>query len=144
MVKLAGLAVGLFVSGELTLQRSLLSPALVVNVAVPPWMRRSTVQNRAPPELLLQVNVTFPLSGTTYPPGIGRASAESVTEKGQTSKHAICQFKHLTHRSNKEGIHNGKFYYIYPLTCQLTLALIDTGASVGMKEINLPESTATT
>ena len=82
-MKLAGLAVG-NVSGDTTLGRSLLSPALVVNVAVPPWMRRSTDQNRAPPKLLLQVNVTFPLSGTTYPPGIGKASADSVTEEGQT------------------------------------------------------------
>ena len=79
MVKLAGLAVAS--SGELTLGRLLLSPALEDNVTVPPWMRRSTVQNRMPPEVLLQVNVTFPLSGTTYPPGIGKASAESVTEE---------------------------------------------------------------
>ena len=31
--------------------------------------------------LLLQVNVTFPLSGTMYPPGTGRASAVSVTKE---------------------------------------------------------------
>ena len=36
-------------------------------------------QNRVIPELLLQVNVIFPLSGTTYPPGMGRASAERLT-----------------------------------------------------------------
>ena len=78
MVKLAGLAVGV-ASGELTLGR--FSPALVVNVSAPPWMRRSTDQNSTPPMLLLQVNVIFPLSGTTYPPGIGKASAKSVTEE---------------------------------------------------------------
>ena len=36
-------------------------------------------QNRMLPELLRQVNVIFPLSGTTYPPGMGRASADRVT-----------------------------------------------------------------
>ena len=35
--------------------------------------------NRVLPELLLQVNVIFPLSGTTYPPCMGRASAERLT-----------------------------------------------------------------
>ena len=98
MVKLAGLAVGLSASGELTLGRSLLSPALEVNVSVPPWMRRSTVQNRMPPEVLLQVNVTFPLSGTTYPPGIGKASAESVTEEDNQANTQCANLKHLTHR----------------------------------------------
>ena len=37
------------------------------------------LQNRILPELLTQVNVIFPLSGTTYPPGMGRASAETLT-----------------------------------------------------------------
>ena len=36
-------------------------------------------QNRILPELLTQMNVIFPLSGTTYPPGMGRASADRVT-----------------------------------------------------------------
>ena len=98
MVKLAGLAVASFVSGELTLGRSLLSPELVVNVALPPWKRKSTVQNRASPELLLQVNVTFPLSGTTYPPGIGKASAESVTVEGNQANTQCANLKHLTRR----------------------------------------------
>ena len=96
MVKLAGLAVGSSASGELTLGR--FSPALVVNVAVPLWMRRSTVHNRAPPEVLLQVNVTLPLSGTTYPPGIGKASAESVTEEDNQGNTQCANLKHLTHR----------------------------------------------
>ena len=95
MVKLAGLAVAS--SGELTLGRLLLSPALEVNVTVPPWMRRSTVQNRTPLEVLLQVNVIFPLSGTTYPPGIGKASAESVTEEGNQANTQCANLKHLTH-----------------------------------------------
>ena len=38
-----------------------------------------TFQNSILPELLLQVNVIFPLSGTTYPPGMGRASADRLT-----------------------------------------------------------------
>ena len=38
-----------------------------------------TLQNSILPELLLQVNVIFPLSGTTYPPGMDRASAERLT-----------------------------------------------------------------
>ena len=38
-----------------------------------------TLQNSILPELLTQVNVIFPLSGTTYPPGMGRASADRVT-----------------------------------------------------------------
>ena len=96
MVKRAGLAVGLPVSGELTLGR--FSPALTDNVSVPPWMRRSTVHSRTPPEVLLQVNVTFPLSGTTYPPGIGKASAESVTEEDNQANTQYANLKHLTHR----------------------------------------------
>ena len=36
-------------------------------------------QNSILPELLRQVNVIFPLSGTTYPSGMGRASAERLT-----------------------------------------------------------------
>ena len=46
-----------------------------------PKILKSTFHRRMLLELLLQVNVTFPLSGTLYPPGIGRASAESVTEE---------------------------------------------------------------
>ena len=73
-MKLAGLANG--ASIELTWGK--LSPALSVNSLLPSGIVRSTVQS-SPPELLLQVNVTFPLSGTTYPPGIGSASADRVT-----------------------------------------------------------------
>lgn len=38
-----------------------------------------TFQNRLLPELLLQLNVTFLINGTTYPPGMDRASAEILT-----------------------------------------------------------------
>ena len=77
-MKLAGLANGR-VSGELTWGKSV-SPALAENIFLPPGTFKSTVQS-SPPELLLQVNVTFPLSGTTYPPGIGSASADRLTAK---------------------------------------------------------------
>ena len=110
MVKLAGLAIGV-VSGELTLGRLLLSPALADNIVVPHWMRRSTVQNRVLLMLLLQVNVIFPLSGTTYPPGIGRASAESVTEEDSQASTQNANLKHLTHRSNQECKHKVKVNY---------------------------------
>ena len=73
-MKLAGLAN--CVSIELTWGK--LCPALSVNSLLQPGIFKSTVQS-SPPELLLQVNVTFPLSGTTYPPGIGTASADRVT-----------------------------------------------------------------
>ena len=65
------------VSCELTWGKS--SPALGVSFSLPLGILKSTVENRAPPELLLEVNVTFSLSGTTYPPGIGSASAYRVT-----------------------------------------------------------------
>ena len=77
-MKLAGLANG-SVSGELTWGKSV-SPALAENVFLPPGTFKSTVQS-SPPELLLQVNVTFPLSGTTYPPGMVLASADRLTAK---------------------------------------------------------------
>ena len=38
-----------------------------------------TFQNSILSELLTQVSVIFPLSGTTYPPGMGRASADRLT-----------------------------------------------------------------
>ena len=44
-----------------------------------------TPHSRVPVELLLQVNVILPLSGTTYPPGIGSASADRVTVKGKNT-----------------------------------------------------------
>ena len=69
----AGLADGI-VSGELTWGIERASPALAVNSAVPPGTFKSNVQVM-PPKLLLQVNVTLLPTGTTYPPGIGRASA---------------------------------------------------------------------
>ena len=83
IVMVAGLANGT-VSGELTCTIS--SPALGVTLAVPPWTLRSTVQNiPLISKLLLQVNVMFPPSGTTYPPGAGTASADRVTVEGKTA-----------------------------------------------------------
>ena len=76
IVKLAGLA-NVDVSCDFTWGKS--SPTLEVSFSLLPGILKSTVQNRAPPELLLQVNVTFPLSGITYPPGIGSASADRLT-----------------------------------------------------------------
>ena len=78
-VKLAGLA-DTVVSCEL-------NPGSIfkLDVLMGTWMSLEvvnfTLHSRTPPELLLQVNVTFPLSGTTNPPGIGSASAERVTVK---------------------------------------------------------------
>ena len=76
IVKLVGLANG--TSIELTW--GIFSPTLSVNSLLWPGILRSTVQSTLP-ELLLQVNITFPLSGTTYPPGIDTASADRVTVK---------------------------------------------------------------
>ena len=77
-MKLAGLS--RFSCDELTEFSSVRIPT-VSNLVVFPKILKSTFHSRNPPELLLQVNVTFPLSGTMYPPGIGRASAVSVTEE---------------------------------------------------------------
>ena len=79
-MKLAGLAND-DVSCDLTWGKS--SPALEVSFSLRPGILKSTVQNRGPSELLLQVNVTFPLTGTTYPPGIGSASADRVTVRAR-------------------------------------------------------------
>ena len=73
IVMVAGLADGI-VSGELTWGIEPASPALAVYSAVPSGTFKSNVQD-TPPKLLLQVNVTLLPTGTTYPPGIGWASA---------------------------------------------------------------------
>jgi len=79
IVKLAGLADG-DVSGVLTCGKEWGSPTLAAKVAMSPWTFKSMSQSTPlSGKLLLQVNVTFPLSGTTYPPGAGRASADRVT-----------------------------------------------------------------
>lgn len=79
-MKLAGLAFGT-VSGEVTL--GIASPTVGVNVTVPPGMRKCASRTKLYLSLyVLQVNVTFPHSGTTYPPGILRASAQSAIGKG--------------------------------------------------------------
>ena len=50
-----------------------------------------TFQNRLLPELLLQVNETFPINGTTYPPGMDRASEDRLTViKGNDIGHLTC------------------------------------------------------
>ena len=95
-VKLVGLAVG-DSSGTLKPGNcTTLRPALISTL---PLGLRSvgtvTFQNRLPPELLLQVNVTLPLSGTTYPPGIGTASAVRLTVIKGNNMHA-CDFIALT------------------------------------------------
>ena len=95
-MKLAGLA-DVDVSCDFTWGKS--SPALGVSFSLPPGILKSTVQNKVPFELLLQVNVTFPLSGTTYPPGIGSASADRVTVKAKRAlqeSHAMYRlFSHV-------------------------------------------------
>ena len=80
-VKLAGLVVD-DSSGKLNPGNRV---KLVVPTSILVYCLRSSdlatlrFQNRILPELLRQVNVIFPLSGTTYPPGMGRASAERLT-----------------------------------------------------------------
>ena len=86
---LAGLACP-SVSGELTWDKS--NPELAVSFSLTPGVLRSTVQSKTPPELLLHLNVTFPLSGTTYPPGIGTASADRVTVKTSTDLLDSCTY----------------------------------------------------
>ena len=55
-----------------------------------------TSQNRILPELLLQVNVTFPINGTAYPPGMDRASEERLTAiKGNDMRHLTCTHSFL-------------------------------------------------
>ena len=76
--------VGLANGASIELTWGILSPVLSVNVAVPPGTFKSTVQSKVASKLLLlQVNVTFPLSGTTYPPGMVLASADRVTVKAK-------------------------------------------------------------
>ena len=80
IVMLAGLA-NSCVSSVLTWGN--LSPVLGASFWLRSGIPKSTVQSKIPPMLLLQVNVTFPLSGTTYPPGIGSASADRVTVRAR-------------------------------------------------------------
>ena len=88
-VKLAGLANT--VSCEL-------NPGSIfkLDVVMGTWMLlevvKFTLHSRIPPKLLLQVNVTFPLSGTTYPPGIGSASDDRVTVKTNTELSDSCTY----------------------------------------------------
>ena len=81
IVRLAGLA-NVVVSGEVTWGNKAATPLLAIWVTLPPGTLKSTFQSTSPSlsgKLLLQVNVTFPPSGTTYPPGAGSASADRVT-----------------------------------------------------------------
>ena len=80
IVRLAGLA-NVVVSGEVTWGNKSATPLLAADLALPPGTFKSICQNNPPlsGKLLLQVNVTFPPSGTTYPPGAGSASADRVT-----------------------------------------------------------------
>ena len=79
IVKLAGLADG-DVSGVLTCGKVRASPTLAAKLAMSPSTFKSTSQSTPVfGKLLLQVNVTFPPSGTTNPPGAGSASADRVT-----------------------------------------------------------------
>ena len=80
IVRLAGLA-NVVVSGEVTWGNKSATPLLAADLALPLGTFKSTFQNIPPlsGKLLLQVNVTFPPSGTTYPPGAGSASADRVT-----------------------------------------------------------------
>ena len=75
------------VSDELTFCSSDSSDLVLLKSAVLPNVFKSTFHVGAT-ELLLQVNVTLPLSGTTYSPGasVGTASPDRarVTEYGQT------------------------------------------------------------
>ena len=81
IVKLAGLADG-DVSGVLTCGKARGSPTLAEKLAMSPSTFKSTSQSTPlSGKLLLQVNVMFPPSGTTYPPGAGSASADRVTER---------------------------------------------------------------
>ena len=78
-MKLAGLA-SPDLSGELNSGNPFKLTVLVVTLF---WtgVVKLTIHNSSPPELLLQVNVTLPPSGTAYPPGMGSASADRVTIK---------------------------------------------------------------
>ena len=97
-MKLAGLA-NVDVSCDFTWGKS--SPALGVSFSLPPGILKSTVQDRAPPKLLLQVNVTFPLSGTTYPPGIGTASDNRVNVKEKRAlQESHAMYRLLCHQQN--------------------------------------------
>ena len=80
IVRLAGLA-NVDVSCEVTWGNKAATPLLEAEIALPPGTLKSISQNTPPlsGKLLLQVNVTFPPSGTTYPPGAGSASADRVT-----------------------------------------------------------------
>ena len=80
IVRLAGLA-NVDVSGEVTWDNTPAIPLLVAKIALPPGTFKSISQSSPPlsGKLLLQVNVIFPPSGTTYPPGAGSASADRVT-----------------------------------------------------------------
>ena len=81
IVRLAGLA-NVVVSGEVTWGNKGAAPLLAIWVTLPPRTLKSTSQSTPPSlsgMLLLQLNVTFPPSGTTYPPGAGLASADRVT-----------------------------------------------------------------
>ena len=77
------------VSDELTFSRSNTSASVLVKPEVLPNVFQSTFHTGAT-SLLLQVNVTLPFSGTTYPPSVfvGKASPDRasirVPEKGQT------------------------------------------------------------
>ena len=75
------------VSDELTFCRSDTSASELVKPEMLPNVFKSTFHTGAT-SLLLQVNVTLPLSGTTYSPSVsvGTASPDRarVTEKGQT------------------------------------------------------------
>ena len=79
IVRLAGLA-NVDVSGEVTWGNKAATPLLVAEITLPPGTLKSTSQSTPlSGKLLLQVNVTFPPCGTTYPPGAGSASADRVT-----------------------------------------------------------------
>ena len=77
------------ISDELTLCRSDTSVLVLLKSAVLPNVFKSTFHTGVA-KLLLQVNVTVPLSGTTYSPSVsvGTASPDTasirVAEKGQT------------------------------------------------------------
>ena len=83
-MKLAGLADG-SVSGEVTWGSERGSPALAVRLAMVPGTRKFTSQGTPTSgKLCLQVNVIFPPSSTTYPPGAGTVSVDRVTANGMS------------------------------------------------------------
>ena len=86
-------------SDELTFSRSDTSASVLVKPKVLPNVFKSTFHTGTT-SLLLQVNVTLPFSGTTYPPGVfvGTASPDRarVTEKGQICIYTNVQLCKLT------------------------------------------------